>query len=163
MFILRISLEVSGAQFSPAALLPALPFPHVVFDSHEASDTPSLGPGQATTYGFGSLSLLAPGKIGVAPTATYEQWYVDFLDSTHDQLVGAGVTEINLRWDVFYTRQCHFELFTRQQLARLAPYPVALPVSVYQLSEEQMQDLLADAGWNARQIKRYVAAEGGGK
>lgn len=160
MWISRISLDLAGDQFSPSALLRKLLFPHVVFRAHEATDSRHSGkhylPG---SYGFGGLSLLAPGKITAKPVADYEAWYLQIIETNYLLFQEHGVTEINLFMEVFYTKQCNFEFFTREALAKLGRYRVAVPISVYHLNDEQLIDLLQDAGWSTQQITRYVEQE----
>jgi hypothetical protein len=96
----------------------------------------------------------------VAPVAGYEQWYLDIVETYCPLFKRHGVTEVNLFLEIFYTKQCSFEVFSRQGIAILAQHQVAVPISVYHLSKPRSIELLVDAGWTRAQVKAYVAEAG---
>jgi hypothetical protein len=72
----------------------------------------------------------------------YEHWFADFLETNAEALPACGVDEISILMEIFYVKgdQCNFEIFDRDILARLVPFKVALPISIYALGKKQMND-----------------------
>src|SRR5688572_4443688 len=111
MLIERISLDLYGDNFTPKELLKEVNFPYIVFNSNEVEDLKFTN--KVETYDFGSLSLLAPTHYGLqGELDDYENWYVNVIENNNRIFEKYGITEINLFIDVFFTKQCNFEIFS---------------------------------------------------
>lgn len=155
MWTIRISLDLYGDSFSPKTFLGQLPNSFIVFNSKEATDLTSNKTG---TYDFGSLSILAPKKIGLpGELDDYENWYIDFIERHKGLMDRNGVTEINLFVEVFYSEgQCNWEMFSREGLKKIGRYGIAIPISFYSLTGNQIIDMLRDANYPEDRIKNFI-------
>jgi hypothetical protein len=156
MWTIRISLDLYGDNFSPKRFLGQLPNSFIVWNSHEATDLKWTN--KTETYEFGSLSILAPTKIGIPEELMeYENWYIDFIELHKDLMDKNGVTEINLFIDVFHSGgQCNWEIFSRDGLRKIGRHGIAIPISFYSLTDDQIIDLLRDAKYSEERIKDFV-------
>jgi hypothetical protein len=155
MWTLRICLDLYGDNFSPKTFLGQLPNSFIVFSSNEATD---LKTNKTGTYDFGSLSILAPAKIGIPGQLTdYENWYIDFIELHKDLMDRSGVTEINLFIDVFHSGgQCNWEIFSRDGLKKIGRHGIAIPISFCSLIDSQIIDMLRDANYSEDKIKDFI-------
>jgi hypothetical protein len=155
MWTIRISLDLYGDNFSPKTFLGQLPNSFVVFNSSEGTD---LKTNKTGTYDVGSLSILAPTKIGVPrELPDYENWYIDFIERYKDLMDANGVTEINLFIDVFYSGgQCNWEIFSRDGLRKIGKHGIAIPISFYSLKDDEIINMLRDAKYSEERIKDFV-------
>ena len=164
MWVMRISLELMGDSFSPKVFLGQLSDSFIVFHSHEATDLKIIPKNSKITkpgtYDFGSLSILAPSKIAIPEhphLADYENWYIDFIERYKELMDKYGVTEINLYIEVFHSGgQCNFEIFSKDALRKIALHGIAVPISFYSLTYNQIVDLLRDAKYSEQMIKDFV-------
>src|SRR5688572_30573233 len=164
MWTIRISLDLYGDNFSPKTFLGQLPNTFIIFRTNEATDLKWVNTKWASKantneiYGFGSLSILAPTKIGITRQLTdYENWYIGFIELYKDLMDRNGVTEINLFIDVFHSGgQCNWEIFTRDGLRKIGQYGIAIPISFYSLTDDKIVDLLRDAKYSEDKIKDFV-------
>jgi len=155
MWITRISLDLYGDTFSPKELLKELKFSYIVFNSNEIKDFKF--PNKDETYGFGSLSLLAPRHYGLqGDLVDYENWYIDIIKSNISLFEKHEVTEINLFMDVFFTKECNFEIFSRDGLAKIGKFKVAIPISIYKLPEEEIIEMLKEADFTKERIQEFI-------
>ncbi len=92
----------------------------------------------------GCLSIQNPERIGVEyELESYGEWYVKFIETYYRKMKDAGMEEMDMRFDVFYSEQCNFEILGRNLTARLGVYNIAYPVSVYQTSSEELKKILS--------------------
>ncbi len=95
--------------------------------------------------GYDSLDCLSienPCRVGIEyDLESYGEWYVKFIEKYYDEMIQAGVEEINLMINVFYSEQCNFEIFGREMMNRLGRFPIAYPVSVYQTSDAELEEI----------------------
>lgn len=82
-------------------------------------------------------------------------WYVEFVEKYYDLFILNKAEDIRLSYDVYYTKQCNFEILNLQLLNRLMGYKISIPVSTYQISELQMKELLLKNGMNEVQYNLY--------
>lgn len=153
MRIERIYLNLTGDKFSPKALLNQIK--HLsdgkISYLHEPTDKRDS---DNIEFGFGCLSLKNPKGVCVEnEIEQYESWFVEFLEVNQELIKLTGVDEIELFIELFYNKQCNFEIFSRENLSRLAKFNVAIPVSVYGLSDQSLKELLADNGFSAEHIE----------
>ncbi len=158
MLIIRTLLDLSGDDFSPIKLMEEIRDPVLVFHTFEATD---YNDGLKENYGFGSISILHPQKIGLQyELEQYEKWYVEFIEKYHETFLKHGVQEINLFIDAFYSLQCNFEIFDKALLRRITKYDISIPVSVVQLSSGEIREIMIDAGFDLEKVNTYVEENG---
>ncbi|MCL9807645.1 hypothetical protein NAT51_19135 [Flavobacterium amniphilum] len=144
MWITRISLDLYGEDFSPGKFLEEVTDKIHVFSSNEQDDKKHKRTEEV--YGFGSLSVLCPQIYGLQyQMAEYENWYFDFLDKNKLLIDRHNVNEINLFIEIFHDGgQLNFEIFSRELLKKAGLYNIAIPVSYYKLTTEEIIDMIKD-------------------
>lgn len=152
MRIERISLILIGDNFSPKALLEQVQSTGIISLSHEPSDKHDID--DPEPFGYGFLSIENPMRVGIEDEAEqYESWFVEFLEKNYDFIKSSGADTIRLFIEMFYSKQCNFEIFNRESLKRLAKFNVEIPVSVYEQSDQSLKELLADNGFSEERIE----------
>jgi hypothetical protein len=156
MWIIRISLDLYGDKFSPKKFLAKITDTIHIFSSNEPDDLKFKK--SEEVYGFGSLSILSPQIYGLQCEMTeYENWYFDFIDKNKSIFDQQGVTEINLFIDVFDNGgQLNFEIFSRELLKKVGLYNIAIPISYYRLTTEQIVDMLMETNITQEKLQQYV-------
>ena len=156
MVAIRISLNIYGDTFSAANFLSKISDPLIVFDSNEATDL--KWDDKPDLYEFGSVSILNPKKVGMHDEhfCEYERWYVNFINKYYQTIKECGGTKLDLFLDVFFNGQCNLEIFDRTMLSKLSVFDVAIPISIYHLTSEQIEDILLDAGYDSTIIKDFI-------
>jgi hypothetical protein len=156
MWIIRISLELYGNNFSPKALLNEVKDNIHVFYSNEPTDINDKDPDGI--FGFGNLIILCPQIYGLQYEMTdYENWYLNFIDNNIMLLNKNGITEMSLYIEVFDNGgQLNFEIFSREMLKKIGQYDIAIPVSYYRLTIEQIIKMLDETEISKEKLKKYV-------
>ena len=156
MKIIRISLDIYGKNFSPKKLLSNIKDSCIVITSNEPNEYKWKDKDEL--YEFGFLSIMHPMKVGIDDIcfSEYENWYIEFLECNFDSIKAYGGEELSLLFEVFYNKQCNFEIFNKVLLNTLAKYDVSIPVSVYNISNDRIVDILYDAGYNKETINRII-------
>ncbi|KOS06910.1 hypothetical protein AM493_13375 [Flavobacterium akiainvivens] len=148
MHLTKITLNLMGDSFSPKKLLSEIGNDAIVFESIEPDDANDKS--ETGVYGFGSLDLLSPMRYALHETlySEYYPWYIDYVRRHIAQFRQQGVTEINLFIELFYngTHQLNLEIFSKEHFAQIAQYGISLPLSVYIVSNEQLIDMMYEAG-----------------
>ena len=157
MWIIRISLDLTGDKFSPKELLKALTDNVHIFYSNEPDDINERDPNGI--FGFGSLTILCPKIYGLQYQMTaYENWYLDFIDNNKNLLDKNGVTEMSLYIEVFDNGgQLNFEIFSRELLKKVGQYDIAIPISYYRLTTEQIIEMLDETEISKEELEEYVS------
>lgn len=156
MWIIRISLELYGNNFSPKALLNEVKDNIHVFYSNEPTDINDKDPDGI--FEFGNLIILCPQIYGLQYEMTdYENWYLSFIDNNIMLLNKNGITEMSLYIEVFDNGgQLNFEIFSREMLKKIGQYDIAIPVSYYRLTIEQIIKMLDETEISKEKLKKYV-------
>jgi hypothetical protein len=156
MWIIRISLDLTGDKFSPKAFIEELTDNIHIFTSNEPDDINDRDPNGI--FGFGSLTVLCPKVYGLQYEMTdYEKWYLDFIDNNKKLLDKYGVDEMSLYIEVFDNGgQLNFEIFSRQLLKKVGQFDIAIPISYYRLTTEQIIDMLDETEISKEKLKEYV-------
>ena len=157
MLLIRISLDILGDNFSPNMLLTKLNIntSFITFTSNEPTDF--LTKDKNDQYGFGSISILHPNKVGVEDNLSeYEEWYVEFLETNYKFFIDSGANEVNLLYETFYNKQCNFEIFNKELLKKITVYNVSIPICVYMLTNSQIREILCDANYNKDYVKQIM-------
>jgi hypothetical protein len=156
MWIIRISLDLYGDNFSPRKALKEITDNIQISSSNEPDDLNDKDPDGV--YGFGSLSILSPQIYGLQyEMAEYEEWYLNFIEKYKPVFDKHGVTAINLFFDVFDNGgQLNFEILSRELLKKVGQYEIAIPISVYRLTTEQIVDMLSVTTMSQEKLKQYV-------
>jgi hypothetical protein len=157
MWIIRISLGLYGDNFSPRKALTEITDNIHIFSSNEPDDLNDKDP--RGIYGFGSLSILSPRIYGLQyEMAEYEEWYLNFIDKYKPIFDKYGVAEINLFFDVFDNGgQLNFEILSRDLLKKVGQCAIAIPISVYRLTTEEIVEMLGETAMPPEKLKQYIA------
>lgn len=81
----------------------------------------------------------------------YNEWFIDFAERNYSLFMKYGIDDIQIMMDVFFDKEignCNFEILSKESLKRIAKLGIALPISVYALDAEQMNDLLDRNSWS---------------
>lgn len=70
----------------------------------------------------------------------YHAWFASFLETNHRVFTECGVDDLRILMEVFYAEgyQCNLEVFDREAISIIGKFNVALPISTYSLSEENL-------------------------
>ena len=127
-----------GDEIDSAALFEKL-VGEFIIDEHD-----SIGM-QADEWGAVMVSPLSKEYIldnDVSFLENYERWFPDFLEANELVITACGINDIRLFMEIFYIEkdQFNFEILGREHIMRLGRFKVALPISIYTLTEQQMMD-----------------------
>jgi hypothetical protein len=156
MWIIRISLDMYGEDFSPRKALTEFTENLHIFSSNEPDDLNDKDP--RDVYGFGSLSILSPQVYGLPyEMAEYEEWYLSFIEKYKPVFDKYGVTELNLFFNVFDSGgQPNFKILSRKLLKKVGQYDIAIPISVYRLTTEEIVEMLSETAMPQEKLKQYL-------
>ena len=71
----------------------------------------------------------------------YEKNFIDFLEKNYLLFTKNGANIFSLYIEVYYDGgQCNFEIFNKTLLKKITKLNVSIPVSVYTLSKEKLQE-----------------------
>lgn len=90
---------------------------------------------------------------------SYEKWYVNFIRNNYTTFKRYGVKEMNIFINVFYSGQCNFEIFDKKLLALLSQYKISLPISIYALSNKELEEILKEKGYSDKRISAIFQSE----
>ncbi|MGI4738183.1 MAG: hypothetical protein ACRYG7_23695 [Janthinobacterium lividum] len=70
----------------------------------------------------------------------YHAWFASFLETNHGVLAEYGADDLRIFMEIFYAKghQCNLEIFDRETISTIGKFKVALPISIYALSEENL-------------------------
>lgn len=156
MLITKISLMLFGDDFSPKKLLPNLKGEYIISNMNEKSIKID---DNNSEFDHGFLSILNPKQIALNHDQHYENWFGDFLGINHQNILEAGVDDIRLFTDVFYTKQCNFEIFSKETLKKLTEFNIAIPISVYSVTNDEIASILIDGGYSQKAINEMNIEE----
>lgn len=79
----------------------------------------------------------------------YHAWFASFIETNHRVFTECGADDLRIFMEVFYAKghQCNLEVFDREIVSIIGKSNIALPISIYALSEEEL------AEW-AKEIKQ---------
>lgn len=142
MLIFKITLNASGQKLKPKNLVEAIDNKFIVAELNNPGDKFRINSDKI--YDFGSISIWNPKKFGFQGEGVgYEEWFVNFIEKNYSKFITFGVEDITLFIEVYYSGgQCNFEIFTKDLLKRLMIFDVSLPISIYLLTEAEIQELL---------------------
>lgn len=156
MWIIRISLDLEGENFSPQKLINELNDEIHVFRSNEPDDINDRGLNEI--YGFGSLAILCPEIYGLQYEMTYyENWYLSFIDKNKKLFDRNGIAEMSLYIEIFHNEgQLNFEIFSRELLKKIAEYEISIPISYYKVSSEDIIEMLKETKISKQKLNEYI-------
>ncbi len=143
--IFHLTLELHGDKFRPSDLLSIFDFEYYIDGAYSKGDSIKLGQRTAVAD-TGYLSISHPKRyVTKDDLDDTEDWFLNILDNYYQEFINTDVevNSISIYNRVYYDgSHLNFELFDRVKLKRLAEYNVAFPVSVSQLSYEQINDMV---------------------
>lgn len=134
MLIFKITLTISGDKFFPSKLIPFISNRYVPESFHDADGD----------FTHGVIYYMHPQLFGIqGEGVNYEEWFVELLEENFEVFHKYGAEDIDLFIEVYYSDdQCNFEIFNKAMLKRMGNFNVAIPVSVYHISEKEILNLL---------------------
>lgn len=141
MRILRYTFMLCGDELNSAALVSKLAGNYTICNP-ETVGIP------ADTQG--AISIAPPVESVVdddyEQVDSYHAWFASFLETNHNVFAVCGANDLRIFMEVFYAEghQCNLEVFDRKSLATLGKFNVALPISIYALSEETISKWAAE-------------------
>jgi hypothetical protein len=151
-----------GDSFSPEALKSRLHDEYKILGSDEvgfSEFTQDIIPGHLSLAHPIDIYAYTYVDLPIEPRE-YEEWYVHFIENNFDTLKELNVEEIQLFWDVYFEEhtQCNFEIFDRTLLKRIAKYDVDIPISIYNMSKQEMIEWLSEVGY-AYDLVQEISSE----
>ncbi len=139
------ALRLSGLNLDPTILLSQLNIECYVEFSYKKGDAISLGH-RNRVANCGTIVLGHPQKYSTSNNFDeYELWYINLIEKHYNDFINAGVDEedINLYTYVYYDgSQLNFELFSTDILKRLSKFNINLPITVFTLTIEELDELV---------------------
>jgi hypothetical protein len=94
------------------------------------------------------------GAMGIAPPMEsvvdddyervdrYHAWFASFLETNYHVFTECGADDLRIFMEVFYAEgyQCNLEIFDREAISIFGKFNVALPISVYALQEDTINE-----------------------
>ncbi len=106
------------------------------------------------------ISIEHPKDIGVEyELESYNHWYVDFIKNNYDSLTKIGLEKANIFINVFFSGQCNFEIFDNASLSELARYGLSLPISVFNLANDELIDIMKENGYSEERVLPLFSKE----
>ncbi len=106
------------------------------------------------------VSIEHPSEIGVEYKLDYyNQWYVGFISRNYESLRNIGLESANIFINVFFSGQCNFEIFDSTSLAELSKYAISLPISVFNLPDDELKDMLKENRYSKDRITQIFSHE----
>lgn len=138
--VFKYSLTVSGDDFYPEKVISKLDSTFIV-DSYFSPNDQKFSDSNEK-YDYGGIFFWHPCKYSTEDKiADYEKGFIDFLEKNYKLFADSGGNTIDIYLEIYYGGdQCNFEIFSKALLNRLAVYNVSLPISVYVLKEEVLQE-----------------------
>lgn len=131
--IYKYSLSVSGDRFYPERILTNIQGDFIA-DSY-FNPTDQKFENEPDEYGYGSLIFLHKNKCSTEDEIRrYEEDFIEFIANNHILFIENGATEI--------------EIFNRELLKQIGDFEVALPVSIYPLTKEEIQQWKSEISWS---------------
>lgn len=131
--IYKYSLSVSGDRFYPERILTNIQGDFIA-DSY-FNPTDQKFENEPDEYGCGSLIFLHKNKCSTEDEIRrYEEDFIEFIANNHILFIENGATEI--------------EIFNRELLKQIGDFEVALPVSIYPLTKEEIQQWKSEISWS---------------
>lgn len=157
MWIIRISLDLTGDKFSSKEFLKELEDDIYIFTRNEPDEINEKDP--KGIFGFGSLTVICPKIYGLQyEMIWYEKWYLDFIDKNKKLLDKNKVTEMSLYIEVFDNGgQLNFEIFSKELLQKIGKYSISIPISYYRLTSEQIIEMLNETQISKDKLKKYIS------
>lgn len=125
-------------------------YPDTIIDKIQGSFLPDswFKPGDKKFYNkhedfeYGGMSFWHPKKFSTEDNVIeYEEAFIEFIEKNYSLFIENGVDDLQIYIEIYYDGvQCNFEIFSRLLLKKLAQFDVALPISVYALKEEKIEE-----------------------
>lgn len=146
--IYKYSLSVSGDRFYPERILTNIQGDFIA-DSY-FNPTDQKFENEPDEYGYSSLIFLHKNKCSTEDEIRkYEEDFIEFIKDNHILFIENGATEIEIFIEIYYDGgQCNFEIFNRELLKQIGDFEVALPVSIYPLTKEEIQQWKSEISWS---------------
>lgn len=147
MLILKISIDIYGDNLNTNAILNIVQ-EEIYIEKDTSEDIK------------GWLTFIHPEIFGVEyKLKTYQEWYVSIIEKYYKYFTLYGATEVNIFYDVFYSKQCNFEIMSDNLMKRLGEYSLSYPISVYKVNDIELKDMLFETGRSKNDIDKIFKNE----
>lgn len=138
--IFKYYFSVSGDNLYPERIIERIQGDFVV-DSY-FSPTDRKPNNKNSEYGYGGVSLWHPYKFSTDDRILeYETAFVEFIEKNYNVFIENGASELQIFIEIYYEGgQCNFEVFNKNLLKKLAEFGVSIPISVYVIKEQELQN-----------------------
>jgi hypothetical protein len=143
MYVYQITLELDGNSFYPRSLINKLSNELCVKSACNPNEI-YIFAGKERKADFGTMTLKHHHNICLMneDLTSYEEKYIIFLDNNYELLIQAGMENIDIRYEVFFTGDiCNMNIFNKSILKKIAKYDVSLLLSTYCMTKHKMMDL----------------------
>ncbi|MDJ1467597.1 hypothetical protein QNI19_18670 [Cytophagaceae bacterium DM2B3-1] len=136
--IYKISLVISGDNLVPEKVIEGTSKDFIVVSYNSPTDRKFAD--KEDLYGYGVITFWHTKKFATRENIhTFEGEYVAFIENNFSLFTLNGATDFELYMEVYYDGgQCNFEIFDKDLVARLAKFRISIPVSVYVLSDLEL-------------------------
>jgi hypothetical protein len=138
--IFKYNFSVSGNNFYPDKVLKKLKGNFLIGSYFQPNDMKFED--NFEVYGYGSISFWHPKKFSSEEKINdYENEFILFIEENFSTFVENGVEDLQIFIEIYFDGgQCNFEIFNKELLKRLGLFGVSLPISIYTLKEEEINE-----------------------
>lgn len=138
--IYKYFFSVSGDNLYPEQILDKIQGDFIV-DSYY-SPTDKKFDNNSDDYQYGGISFWHPNKFSIEDNVVeYERCFIEFIEKNYLLFTKNGADEFQIFIEIYYSGdQCNFEIFNKFLLKKLSIFEVSIPISVFILAEEELQE-----------------------
>jgi len=144
MIIYRITLDITGDNLSPDVLISELSKELEVVNSFKSTD---LKRGLTEEYGFGGIFYGHPQIYCMSGSNVeqYENHIIQYLKKNYQKIIENGGTDISVSYDIYFTGDNFMTgILDKEMLKTIGDCNTSLSLSVYQMTEEELQELFKE-------------------
>jgi len=138
--VYKYTFSVTGNNLFPQKTLDNIQGDFIAISHFSPTDRKFIG--QDSVYGYGGISFWHPYKFATEDQViTYEKAFVEFIEQNHALFFQSGGDKLEIYLEIYYDGgQCNFEVFNKELLSNLAKFGISLPISIYILEENKLED-----------------------
>lgn len=138
--IFKYYFSISGDNFYPDRIIDNIEGSFLVASYFKPSDKKFAD--KSDEYDYGGMSFWHPKKFSTRDSIIeYDESFIEFIEKNYSLFIANDVTDLQIFIEIYFDGgQCNFEIFDKVLLKKLANFDVSLPISVYVLKEEELQE-----------------------
>jgi hypothetical protein len=139
--VFKYTFSISGDDLYPEKVLDKIQGDFIAVSHFSPTDKKKFGD-KNSEYGYGGISFWHPNKFATEDRIMdYEKAFVEFIENNYGLFFQNGGNDLDIYLEIYYDGgQCNFEVFNKEMLSKLAKLGVSLPISIYILEENQLQE-----------------------